>query len=220
MKLISTLILFTLLMDNTLNAQVFKTADDSLAYSLGVLIAENLRQQGFADLKPELIAQGLTTSLKGEPSLIPLDQCGQNVQASATKRQMKQHEGNKTAGEQFLATNKTRQGVVTLADGLQYEILTAGTGAKPKATDKVLVHYHGTLIDGTVFDSSVDRGEPIAFPLNGVIPGWTEVLQLMPVGSKWRVYIPYQLAYGDRGAGGAIQPFSTLIFDIELLEIQ
>jgi len=207
-------------MDNTLNAQVFKTADDSLAYSLGVLIAENLRQQGFADLKPELIAQGLTTSLKGEPSLIPLDQCGQNVQASATKRQMKQHEGNKTAGEQFLATNKTRQGVVTLADGLQYEILTAGTGAKPKATDKVLVHYHGTLIDGTVFDSSVDRGEPIAFPLNGVIPGWTEVLQLMPVGSKWRVYIPYQLAYGDRGAGGAIQPFSTLIFDIELLEIQ
>lgn len=220
MKIISTLILFTLLMDNTLNAQVFKTADDSLAYSLGVLIAENLRQQGFADLKPELIAQGLTTSLKGEPSLIPLDQCGQNVQASATKRQMKQHEGNKTAGEQFLATNKTRQGVVTLADGLQYEILTAGTGAKPKATDKVLVHYHGTLIDGTVFDSSVDRGEPIAFPLNGVIPGWTEVLQLMPVGSKWRVYIPYQLAYGDRGAGGAIQPFSTLIFDIELLEIQ
>ncbi len=220
MKLISTLILFTLLMDNTLKAQVFKTADDSLAYSLGVLIAENLRQQGFGDLKPELIAQGLTTSLKGETSLIPLEQCGQNVQASASKKQMKQHEGNKTAGEQFLATNKTRQGVVTLADGLQYEVLTAGTGAKPKATDKVLVHYHGTLIDGTVFDSSVDRGEPIAFPLNGVIPGWTEVLQLMPIGSKWRVFIPYQLAYGERGAGGTIQPYSTLIFDIELLEIQ
>ena len=220
MKLISTLILFTLLMDTTLKAQVFKTADDSLAYSLGVLIAENLRQQGFADLKPELIAQGLTTSLKGEPSLIPLEECGKNVQNSASKRQMKQHEGNKTAGEQFLASNKSRQGVVTLEDGLQYEILTTGTGAKPKATDKVLVHYHGTLIDGTVFDSSVDRGEPIAFPLNGVIPGWTEVLQLMPVGSKWRVYIPYQLAYGDRGAGGAIQPYSTLIFDIELLEIQ
>ena len=184
------------------------------------MIAENLRQQGFADLNPELIAAGLTTNLKGQPSLIPLEECGKNVQTSATKKQMKQHEGNKTAGEQFLATNKSRQGVVTLADGVQYEILTAGTGAKPKATDKVLVHYHGTLIDGTVFDSSVDRGEPIAFPLNGVIAGWTEVLQLMPVGSKWRVYIPYQLAYGDRGAGGAIQPFSTLIFDIELLEIQ
>jgi len=220
MKLISTLILFTLLMDNTLKAQVFKTADDSLAYSLGVLIAENLRQQGFADLNPELVAIGLTTSMKGEPTLIPLEECGVKVQASATQKQMKQHDGNKVAGEQFLATNKTRPGVVTLPDGLQYEILKVGDGAKPKATDKVLVHYHGTLIDGTKFDSSVDRGEPIAFPLNGVIAGWTEVLQLMPVGSKWRVFIPYQLAYGERGAGGTIKPFSTLIFDIELLEIQ
>lgn len=220
MKLISTLILFTLLMDNTLKAQVFKTADDSLAYSLGVLIAENLRQQGFAELNPELVALGLKTSMKGEPTLIPLEQCGANVQASATQKQMKQHDGNKVAGEQFLATNKTRPGVVTLPDGLQYEILKVGDGAKPKATDKVLVHYHGTLIDGTKFDSSVDRGEPIAFPLNGVIAGWTEVLQLMPVGSKWRVFIPYQLAYGERGAGGTIKPYSTLIFDIELLEIQ
>lgn len=220
MKLISTLILVTLLMDNTLKAQVFKTADDSLAYSLGVLIAENLRQQGFAELNSELIAAGLKSSLKGEPSLIPLEQCGKNVQAYATKKQMSQGGAAKEAGEQFLATNKSRPGVVTLADGLQYEILKAAEGAKPKATDKVLVHYHGTLIDGTVFDSSVDRGEPIAFPLNGVIPGWTEVLQLMPVGSKWRVYIPYQLAYGERGAGGSIKPFSTLIFDIELLEIQ
>lgn len=220
MKIISTLILFTLLMDNTLKAQVFKTADDSLAYSLGVLIAENLRQQGFADLNPELVAMGLKTSMKGEPSLIPLEECGKNVQASATKKQMMQNAPIKEAGEKFLAENKLRPGVVSLADGLQYEILKTGDGAKPKATDKVLVHYHGTLIDGTKFDSSVDRGEPIAFPLNGVIPGWTEVLQLMPVGSKWRVYIPYQLAYGERGAGALIKPFSTLIFDIELLEIQ
>jgi len=220
MKIISTLILLTLLMDNTLKAQVFKTADDSLAYSLGVLIAQNLHQQGFGDLNPDLISAGLKTALKGEPTLIPLEECGKNVQTNATKKQMMQNAPTKEAGEKFLAANKTRPGVVTLEDGLQYEILKAGTGAKPKATDKVLVHYHGTLIDGTVFDSSVDRGEPIAFPLNGVIAGWTEVLQLMPVGSKWKVFIPYQLAYGDRGAGGVIKPFSTLIFDIELLEIQ
>src|SRR4029078_10934179 len=108
--------------------------------------------------------------------------------------------------------NKTRTGVVTLSDGLQYEIMKAGDGPKPMASDNVLVHYQGTLIDGTSFDSSVDRGQPISFPLNQVIKGWTEVLQLMPVGSKWKVYIPYQLAYGDRSAGPKIQPYSALIF--------
>ena len=133
---------------------------------------------------------------------------------------MKQFEANKDAGEQYLAKNKTRSGVTTLADGMQYEILKAGDGPKPKLTDEVLVHYHGTLIDGSIFDSSVDRGQPISFPLNGVIQGWTEILQLMPVGSKWKVYIPYQLAYGDRAAGPMIKPYSTLIFEIELLSIK
>ena len=113
-----------------------------------------------------------------------------------------------------------RPEITTTASGLQYEILKAGDGPKPAKTDKVLVHYHGTLINGDIFDSSVQRGEPIAFPLNQVIPGWTEVVQLMPVGSKWKVYIPYQLAYGERGAGGNIGPYSALIFEIELLEIQ
>jgi FKBP-type peptidyl-prolyl cis-trans isomerase len=113
-----------------------------------------------------------------------------------------------------------RKEVTTLPDGLQYEVLKMGDGAKPKTTDKVLVHYHGTLIDGTVFDSSVDRGEPIEFGVTQVIKGWTEILQLMPVGSKWKVYIPYQLAYGERGAGGSIGPYSALIFEIELLGIK
>ncbi|MEP6792765.1 MAG: FKBP-type peptidyl-prolyl cis-trans isomerase, partial [Saprospiraceae bacterium] len=118
-----------------------------------------------------------------------------------------------------LAQNKTHAGVTTLPSGLQYEVMKAGDGAKPKSTDEVLVHYHGTLIDGTVFDSSVDRGQPISFPLDHVIAGWTEILQQMPVGSKWKVYIPYNLAYGERAAGPKIQPFSTLIFEIELLGI-
>lgn len=220
MKLLTTLfILSTLLMTTTVTAQHLKTADDSLAYSLGVLIATNLRQQGFSDLNADLISAGLKTALKGEQTLIALDQCNNFVQESATNRQMKQHESNKVAGEQYLAANSKRDGVVTLKDGLQYEVITMGNGPKPKATDKVNVHYHGTLIDGTIFDSSVDRGEPISFGLNQVIKGWTEALQLMPVGSKWKVFIPYQLGYGEQAAGGAIKPYSTLIFEIELLGI-
>jgi len=127
---------------------------------------------------------------------------------------------NKVAGEQFLAENKSKPGVVTLPSGLQYIILKEGTGAKPTAADKVKTHYHGTLIDGTVFDSSVERGEPISFPVGGVIKGWTEALQLMPVGSKWKLFIPSELAYGDRQAGPKIGPGSALIFDVELLDIE
>jgi len=127
---------------------------------------------------------------------------------------------NREAGLKFLAENKVKPGVVTLPDGLQYEILKAGDGPKPTLNSKVKTHYHGTLIDGTVFDSSVDRGEPISFPVSGVIKGWTEALQLMPVGSKWRLFIPSELAYGDRGAGPKIGPGSTLVFDVELLAIE
>lgn len=219
-KIIPILILTTILMDNTLQAQNFNTADDSLAYSLGVLIANNLRQEGFGDLNSELIYAGLKAALKGETTLLTLDECNMTVQESSTKRKMKQHEANKSIGEAFLAANKSKPGIVSLPSGLQYEILKSGDGAKPKATDKVKVHYHGTLIDGTKFDSSVDRGEPITFALNQVIPGWTEVVQLMPMGSKWRVFIPYNLAYGERAAGPTIQPYSTLIFEIELLNIE
>jgi FKBP-type peptidyl-prolyl cis-trans isomerase FkpA/FKBP-type peptidyl-prolyl cis-trans isomerase FklB len=127
---------------------------------------------------------------------------------------------NKTAGEKFLTENKTKEGVQTTASGLQYKIITTGTGVKPKATDTVKVHYAGKLLDGTEFDSSISRGEPVEFPVNGVIPGWVEALQLMPQGSKWEVYIPSDLAYGDAGQGPSIPPASTLIFTIELLEVK
>jgi len=219
-RITATIFLFTLLMNNTVSAQKFKTVDDSLAYSLGVLIAGNLRQEGFGDLDADMISAGLKSALKGEPTLLSPDQCNALVREQSTARKAKQAGSVKEAGEKFLAANKSRPGVISLDNGLQYEILKAGDGKKPKATDKVLVHYHGTLIDGTIFDSSVDRGESISFPLNQVIKGWTEILQLMPVGSKWKVYIPYDLAYGDRGAGGAIKPFSALIFEIELLGIE
>ena len=219
MKHILISLLFTLTMESTITAQNLKTADDSLAYSLGVLIAGNLRQEGLTDLNPELIAAGLKDAFKGK-TLLTADQCNAFVRDGSARRKAKQGESNKIAGEKFLEANKSKPGVITLEDGLQYEVLKMGDGKKPKATDKVNVHYHGTLIDGTVFDSSVDRGEPISFALNQVIKGWTEVVQLMPVGSKWRVFIPYQLAYGERGAGGAIQPYSALIFEIELLGIE
>jgi FKBP-type peptidyl-prolyl cis-trans isomerase FklB len=219
-RITATIFLFTLLMNNTVNAQKFKTAEDSLAYSIGVLVANNLRDQGFGDLDPDMILAGLKPALKGESTLLTPDQCNAIVREQSGARNAKQHDSVKEAGEKFLAANKSRPGVISLDNGLQYEILKAGDGKKPKATDKVLVHYHGTLIDGTVFDSSVERGESISFPLNQVIKGWTEILQLMPVGSKWKVYIPYDLAYGDRGAGGAIKPYAALIFEIELLGIE
>ena len=136
--------------------------------------------------------------------------------------QAKQAEKSKemsAAGEAFLADNAKRDEVTGTASGMQYEVLVAGEGDKPVATSTVRTHYHGTLIDGTVFDSSVDRGEPAEFPVNGVIAGWTEALQMMAVGSKWRLYLPYQLAYGEQGAGGAIGPYATLIFDVELIDI-
>lgn len=215
-----TLLLLLSLMDNTLKAQQLKTADDSLAYSLGVLIAGNLKQEGFGDLNPDLIAVGLKAALKGEALLYTAEACNTMVRDGASRLKSKQFEAVKGAGEQFLAANKMRAGVITLEDGLQYEIMKEGTGRKPKATETVNVHYHGTLIDGTIFDSSVDRGEPISFPLNQVIKGWTEVLQLMPIGSKWKVYIPYQLAYGERGAGQTIPPYAALVFEIELLGIE
>ena len=212
--------LLSLIMDNTLKAQAFKTADDSLAYSLGVLVGNNLKSEGFSELDVKIIAEGLEDALKGKPTKLTLEQCNAFFKENSANRKMKANESVKIAGEEYLANNKKRAGVITLDNGLQYEILKAGNGPKPKATDKVNVHYHGTLITGEIFDSSVDRGEAITFPLNQVIKGWTEILQLMPVGSKWKVYIPYDLAYGDRGAGQAIKPYSALIFEIELLGIE
>jgi FKBP-type peptidyl-prolyl cis-trans isomerase FklB len=221
MKYLITILLISPLISIALEAQKpFTSATDSLSYSLGVLVGNNLKSGGFSDINLEIFQQGVNSAMKGEKSLIATEQCQRIVQEYAKEKEMKTGSANRAAGEQYLANNKLRKEVTTLPDGLQYEILKAAEGAKPAATDNVLVHYHGTLIDGTVFDSSVDRGEPIEFPLNGVIKGWTEILQLMPVGSKWKVYIPYQLAYGDRSPGGSIEPYSMLIFEIELLAIK
>lgn len=215
-----TVFLFTILFSIHGKTQVLTNANDSLSYSLGVLIGKNLQLGGYENINMDVFMSALKTSMKNENTLLSSTACKEYIELGASKTTMKQHESNRIAGEEFLTNNKKRSGVVALPDGLQYEVIKMGDGPKPKATDEVIVHYHGTLPDGTIFDSSVDRGETISFPLNGVIKGWTEVLQLMPVGSKWKVYIPYQLAYGDRSAGPAIKPYSMLIFEIELLGIK
>jgi FKBP-type peptidyl-prolyl cis-trans isomerase FklB len=220
MMRILSLIFLTVLLSVNVRAQALKTANDTLSYSLGVLIGNNLKQGGYDNIDLDLFLTAFMATMKKEPTIFNTADCGTYVQKMASEVKMRQFESNKVAGDQFLAENKKKSGVIALENGIQYEVLREGNGPKPKVTDEVIVHYHGTLIDGTVFDSSVDRGESISFPLNGVIKGWTETLQLMPVGSKWRVYIPYNLAYGDRAAGPTIQPYSTLIFEIDLLGIK
>lgn len=192
---------------------------DSLSYSVGVLIAQNLKQQGLQKLESADVAKAINDVLAGNELDISVEEASMLFETHMKAAAAKQHEGIIQEGADFLEKNGQRDGVVTLPSGLQYEIMTAGTGPKPKATDKVTTHYHGTLIDGTVFDSSVERGQPASFPVNGVIMGWQEALQLMPTGSKWKLFVPYNLAYGERGAGGSIKPYATLIFEVELLSI-
>lgn len=211
LTLISTLIFIT-----TINAQ---QKMDSLSYSLGVLVAQNLKGQGFENLDGASMAQAIEDVLKDNQLKIDVNTANQQVQNFLTEQDAKKHGPAMEEGKKFLEENGNREGVVTLPSGLQYEVITEGTGPKPTTSDKVLVHYHGTLIDGTVFDSSVERGEPISFGVTQVIAGWTEALQLMPTGSKWKLFIPYDLAYGPRGAGGVIGPYATLIFEVELIEI-
>lgn len=193
---------------------------DSLSYSMGILVAQNLKQQGFTSLEGASFAKGLEDVMQDNKLEISLEQANQIAQTYLGEHKSKAHAGAIEAGKEFLAANSKKEGVTTLASGLQYEIITAATGPKPKASDKVSVHYHGTLLDGKVFDSSVQRGQPAEFGVTQVIPGWVEALQLMPTGSKWRLYIPSDLAYGDRGAGADIKPFSTLVFEVELLAIK
>ena len=213
------LLLISLLGAGTLQAQKLKTAMDSLSYSVGVLVAQNLKSQGLDQLDEKSLAKGLADGLKDGEAKVNPEQANAIVQEYMTRKKNEQSNNNMEAGKKFLADNGKREGVVTLPSGLQYEVMKAGEGASPKATDKVTVHYHGTLLDGTVFDSSVNRGEPASFPVNGVIKGWVEALQLMKVGDKWKLFIPSELAYGKRGAGGDIGPFATLIFEVELLSI-
>ncbi len=194
---------------------------DSISYSLGVLMAQNLKGQGFDKLNYQKLGEGMSDVLEtGKEPKISVEQANKMIQAFFQAGQAKKYEATVKAGEQFLAENAKRPGVVTLESGLQYEILTKGEGQTPADTNKVTVHYTGTLLDGTVFDSSVERGEPATFGVTQVIKGWTEALQLMSKGSKWKLFIPYNLAYGERAAGPKIGPFSTLIFEVELLDIK
>jgi FKBP-type peptidyl-prolyl cis-trans isomerase FklB len=203
-------------------AEKYTSVEALASYAVGRQVGEQLTSQPFPGLEPDALLAGLGAVLKGEPSPYKeaelrgaLDELNRRVQ----KMQMQQANAMAAQGEQFLKQNATRPGVVTTASGLQYEIVKEGKGPKPGPDATVRVHYHGTMIDGTVFDSSRQRGEPIEFPVNGVIPGWTEALQLMTQGSHWKLYIPQELAYGARGAGGVIGPYSTLIFEVELLRV-
>ncbi len=191
---------------------------DSVSYSLGVLFAQNFKNGEKVDIDATAMSKGFADAIAGKEA-IPAEKANQIFSTFMQVSSQKKYAGNIEAGKKFLAENGKRAGVMTTASGLQYEIITAGTGAKPLATDKVTVHYHGTLLNGKVFDSSVQRGQPIDFPVNGVIQGWQEGLQLMPAGSKWKFFIPSNLAYGERGAGGDIGPHETLIFEVELIKI-
>ncbi len=204
----------------TATVNPFKGSTDSASYALGVRIAQNLKNSGFDKLNLSIVQKAMADVLQNKKILIEetsLDAC---IGAYQQKVSTEKAAGAKQEGKAFLANNGKRSGVVTLPNGLQYEVIKAGTDTvKPTLNDKVKCHYHGTLINGTIFDSSVDRGEPVSFPLNRVIKGWQDALQRMTVGSKWKLYIPSDLAYGD-GGSGSIPPGSLLIFEVELLGIE
>jgi FKBP-type peptidyl-prolyl cis-trans isomerase FklB len=195
-----------------------KTENDSISYAIGVSLANFYKQQNISNINTAILVRAVKDVDNSKP-ILSEQQCQSTLMAYVQKQQSEKALSNKKVGQDFLAANAKKPGVVTLPSGLQYQIITQGSGPKPKLTDMVRVHYHGTLIDGKVFDSSVERGKPIELNVNGVIPGWTEALQLMPVGSKWKLFIPSELAYGDRQAGQMIAPGSTLVFDVELLDI-
>jgi len=184
-------------------------------------LAENLKSQGLTGFDFKDLTQGLEDTITPDKEQqVSSPEANQIVQTTMQAKAMKLHEAHIEIGAKFLEENGKREEVTVSPSGLQFEVLKEGDGAMPRAEDEVTTHYHGTLIDGTVFDSSVERGQPATFPLNRVIKGWTEALQLMKVGSKWRLYVPFNLAYGDQAAGEHIKPFSTLIFEVELLDIK
>ncbi|MDD5454875.1 MAG: FKBP-type peptidyl-prolyl cis-trans isomerase [Candidatus Ratteibacteria bacterium] len=207
-------------------ATSLQTPDEKLSYMLGMDIGSFLKEVP-REIDFEIFIQGVQDTYKGEKTLLTEEEAlkikqdfVKEMQAEAIKKMNEAKDKNKKDGEAFLAENKKKKGVITTASGLQYEVLKKGTGASPKIDDTVKVHYAGTLIDGKEFDSSYKRGEPVTFPLNGVIPGWSEGLQLMKVGGKSRLVIPSNLAYGEQGAGQQIPPNSVLIFEVELLGIE
>ena len=190
-----------------------------VSYALGMSVANNILASGVKDLNIDEFASAIKAVLTNQQPTLSIEEAQQVLTEYFTKLQEEQVKMFKAEGEAFLAENAKKEGVVTLPSGLQYKVITEGNGNKPTASQQVKCHYEGTLINGAKFDSSYDRNEPAVFPVNGVIQGWVEALQLMPVGSKWELYIPYNLAYGERGAGQSIPPYATLIFTVELLEI-
>ncbi|OPZ26534.1 MAG: Outer membrane protein MIP precursor [Bacteroidetes bacterium ADurb.BinA174] len=193
---------------------------DKLSYALGMSMASSLVNSGLNKIDVDSFVKAFVEVIKNGAAEMSPQEANQYIQEYLSKRQNEMLDENLKIGREFLEENKKKEGVIVLPSGLQYEILKEGSGPKPKATDKVKCHYHGTLINGKVFDSSVERRQPAIFGVNQVIKGWVEALQLMPVGSKWRLYIPSELAYGSQGAGSSIEPNSTLIFDVELLGIE
>lgn len=203
------------------NAVALDSVEAKGGYGIGLQIAQQLAGSGM-EVEAEAVARGIFDVLNNNPPAIDINEVTKALQELGQRAEAAQAEAFKALeaeNQAFLEENKKAAGVVVTDSGLQYEILTEGNGAKPTAESTVRVHYTGSLIDGTVFDSSVKRGTPAEFPVGGVIKGWTEALQLMPVGSKWRLTIPHNLAYGERGAGASIPPFATLVFEVELLDI-
>ena len=201
------------------NTPLLKSQLDSASYAFGSSIANDLKMRGVTALNYSMVSKAMNDVFSAGNVILSPEKSQEVIYGFLTVLERKKFEGVINEANQFLSENKKKAGVITLPSGLQYEILTAGTGPKPVATDEVTVHYKGTLTNGKQFDSSYDRGEPTSFVLNQVIPGWTEGLQQMPVGSKYRFFIPYNLGYGERGAGQDIPPYSTLIFEVELVKI-
>lgn len=203
-------------------SEKYTTIEQRVSYGVGRQMGEQLASNPFDGVDASAVAEGVIDALYGKPSTVEpsvMEEAFGVIQQRMEAKQAEKSKAQSAEGDAFLAENAKREGITVTDSGLQYEILKAGEGDKPLASSTVRTHYHGTLIDGSIFDSSVDRGEPAEFPVGGVIAGWTEALQLMPVGSKWRLFVPYQLAYGERGAGGQIGPFTSLVFEVELLAI-
>jgi len=218
MKLRMIAVLGVLFLVSHVNAQekpALKNQKEKVSYIIGMDIGGNLKKQ-LVDVDPNSLAKGIQDALSGTKPLLS----NEEIQETMVAFQKEMAEKQKQRGEAFLSENKKKEGVKTLPSGLQYKVVKAGTGKKPKANDTVTVNYRGTLIDGTEFDSSYRRGQPATFPVSGVIPGWTEAMQLMAEGAKWQLFIPPHLAYGERGMGGLIGPNTTLIFEVELISVQ
>ncbi len=214
------LLLSTIVFTNNSKAQTLEEIIDKVSYAIGLDIAKSLTESGLDNLKVEKISVAMSDYFEGKPTEMDVSETKKVINDFFALKSKMESEAKIEVGKKFLEENKLKEGVITLPSGLQYIVMKEGEGDKPSLTSKVTTHYHGTLIDGTVFDSSVDRNKPATFPVNGVIKGWTEALQLMSVGSKWKLFLPYNLAYGERGAGSSIGPYETLIFEVELLGIE